>query len=90
MDKIPPPNKSVDLVIADLVLEHVNEPEAFSAEIDRVQKVGGWFCARTPHKLNYVFLVAWFVSNSSHVEVLRKAQTERKAADVYPTAYKLN
>ena len=90
MQNIPMPNNSVDLVIADFVLEHVNEPESFSAEIERVLKFGGWFCARTPHKFNYVSLAARFVSNSSHVAMLRKAQPERKAADVFPTAYKLN
>ena len=45
---------SVDLIVADYVLEHIKDPQSFATEVERVLKVGGWFCARTPTKYNYV------------------------------------
>ena len=88
--RIPLENDSVDLVVADYVLEHVVEPARFAAEIDRVLKKGGYFCARTPHKWNYVSVFARLVPNSGHFRVTTKAQPDRKAEDVFPTANRLN
>lgn len=45
---------SVDLVLADYVLEHVGNPEQFFRETCRVLKPGGCFCARTPNAFCYV------------------------------------
>ena len=84
------PKDSVDLIIADYVLEHVDDPQSFATQIDRCLKSGGWFCARTPHKYSYVSIAASMVKNSAHASVLKIVQPERKAIDVFPTAYKLN
>ena len=88
--RIPLADASADVIIADYVLEHIVDPAAFYAEIDRVLKPGGYFCARTPHKMNYVTLGARLIKNSRHDTVLRLVQPERKAIDTFPTAYKLN
>lgn len=88
--KIPLPDQSVDLIVSDYVLEHVVNPDEFRAEIDRVLRPGGWFCARTPHKYHFVSIMARIISNSRHSRVLNFAQPERKEIDVFPTAYKLN
>ena len=52
--KLDLPNNFFDLILADYVLEHVDNPESFKNEINRLLKPGGWFCARTPHKYNLV------------------------------------
>ena len=54
LNKIPLENNSMDIIVADWVLEHVQNPTEFTSEIDRVLKPGGIFCARTPHKYKYV------------------------------------
>jgi SAM-dependent methyltransferase len=87
---IPLGDSSVDLVVADYVLEHVEEPEKFAAEVSRVLKAGGWFCARTPHYWNYVSVAARLIRNSMHSKVLSQVQPGRKSIDVFPTSYKLN
>ena len=87
---VPLPTGSVDLIICDYVLEHVEDPARFVAEVDRLLRPGGYFCARTPHGLNYVSIAARAVRNSQHASILRKVQPTRKAEDVFPTAYKLN
>jgi SAM-dependent methyltransferase len=88
--KIPLPSNSVDVIIADYVLEHVLEVNNFAEEIDRVLRPGGFFCARTPHRFQYVSIVARFVRNTHHSSVLRFAQRTRKKEDIFPTAYRLN
>lgn len=88
--RVPVSDGSVDLVICDYVFEHIEDPAAFSLEIDRILKPGGWVCARTPHRNNLVSLFARGVSNARHAAVLRKAQPTRKEIDVFPTVYLLN
>ena len=84
------PEGSVDLVVADYVLEHIENPRDFVGQISLVLKKGGWFCARTPHKYSYVALIASLLENSKHPKWLRKVQPGRKEIDVFPTSYKLN
>ncbi|MEL6870926.1 MAG: methyltransferase domain-containing protein [Pseudomonadota bacterium] len=84
------PPGSVDLVVADYVLEHVDDADIFARQIDECLKSGGWLCARTPHKYSYVSIAATMVRNASHSKVLRSVQPERKEVDVFPTKYKMN
>jgi SAM-dependent methyltransferase len=88
--KIPLADDSVDVVVADWVFEHVDEPEAVAAELARVLKVGGWLCARTPNRHGYVALGARLVPNRSHAKVLERLQPGRQAIDVFPTRYRMN
>jgi len=89
-DKIPLPDESVDVIIADYVLEHVVDPTAFADEVHRLLRPGGIFCARTPHKYNYVSIGARLFKNKNHIRLLRRLQPSRKPEDIFPTAYKLN
>ena len=81
---------SIDLIVADYVLEHIDNPTEFYQQVNTCLKSGGWFCARTPHKYSYVALSASLVKNSLHSKVLRYVQPDRKEMDVFPTQYKLN
>ena len=87
---LPLPDASVDMVVSDYVFEHIENPAWLAAELDRILKPGGWICARTPTKYNYVSLLARMVSNLKHARLLHFAQPGRKAEDVFPTVYKLN
>lgn len=84
------PSSSINLIVADYVLEHIVDPKAFVDEVRRVLVPGGVFCARTPHKYHYVSLGAAMVANTRHSAVLSYLQPNRKAEDVFPTAYRLN
>jgi len=90
LDKIPLDSESMDIIVADWVLEHVQNPIQFSSEINRVLKPGGIFCARTPHKYKYVSLFASLFKNKYHSNILKFIQPEREEQDTFPTAYKLN
>lgn len=87
---LPLESGSVDLVVSDYVFEHIDDPQGLGLELDRVLKPGGWICARTPTKYNYVSVAARLVSNIRHARVLSWAQPGRKAEDVFPTVYRLN
>jgi ubiquinone/menaquinone biosynthesis C-methylase UbiE len=87
---MPLKDQSVDLVLADYTLEHVQDPTMFASEIRRVLKPDGWFCARTPHLYSALVLAAGVVPNRQHVSLLKYAQAGRQAKDTFPTAYKLN
>ncbi len=83
-------NASVDIVIADYVLEHITDPAGLAAELVRILKPGGWVCARTPTKYNYVSIAARLVRSARHARWLRVVQPGRKSEDVFPTVYRLN
>ena len=87
---LPFPDNSFDLVLADWVLEHVADPAHFAAEVGRVLKPGGWFCARTPNRWGMIGIGANLIPNRLHVRMLGWLQPERKGIDVFPTTYKLN
>jgi SAM-dependent methyltransferase len=87
---VPLPDSSVDIIIADYVLEHIQNPEEFVSEAHRILRPKGIFCARTPHKYSYVAIGARMVPNRRHSDYLKNLQPERKSQDVFPTAYKLN
>lgn len=86
---VPLPDHSVDVIIADYVLEHITDPKSFADEVNRLLIPGGWLCARTPHKFNYVVL-GEKVLGSAGDAVLKMAQPTRKGDDVFPKSYLLN
>ena len=87
---LPLPNASVDVVICDWVLEHVDDPPGFVSELRRVLKPGGWFCARTPNRWGYVGLGACVIPNAAHQSLLKILTPLRDEEDMFPTVYKLN
>ncbi len=87
---LPLKDQSVDLVVSDWVLEHVDDPRFVAAELSRVLRPGGWFCARTPNRWGYIGLATNLVPNQFHTRILKWAQPGRKEVDVFPTRYRLN
>lgn len=87
---LPIADESVDLIVADFVFEHIAEPERCAAELDRVLRPGGWICARTPNRWNYVAIGACLIPEKLHEKLLTRLQPERKKEDVFPTWYRMN
>lgn len=81
---------SVDLLVADYVVEHIADVDGFFSEANRVLKPGGHLCIRTPNKYFYVSLFSRFIPNSLHAKLLGRLQDGRQAEDVFPTLYKCN
>lgn len=89
-ERWPLDDASVDLCLADCVLEHVPSPDAFFSEAKRVLKLGGHLCLRTANVWSYVGIASRLVPNRLHARVLSKVQENRKAEDVFPTVYRCN
>lgn len=89
-DRWPVEDGSIDLLVCDYVIEHLEEPEQFFAEARRVLRVGGHICIRTPNAWSYVAVAARLVPNRLHARVTRKVQIGRKEEDVFPTFYRCN
>lgn len=83
-------NSSVDMIVCDYVLEHVDDPDKFFAEIARVLKNGGFLCIRTPNQWSYVSIAATLIPNKYHSRITSYVQDARKDEDVFPTVYKCN
>lgn len=88
--RLPFGDASFDVVFSDWVLEHIDDPVAFVAEVRRVLKPGGWFCARTPNKYGLIAVASSLIPNRLHAKVLKKLQPDRLVQDVFPTRYRLN
>lgn len=89
-DKWPIDESSVDLIVCDNVLEHIDDPDKFFSEIVRVLKNGGVLCIRTPNRWSYISLAATLIPSKYHSTVTSFVQDGRKEEDVFPTVYKCN
>lgn len=90
INNLPVDDASVDVILSDYVLEHVEDPEAYLAEVRRILKPGGYFCARTPNRYGYVSLAASLIPNRAHANVVAQVQDDREEHDVFPTFYRMN
>jgi SAM-dependent methyltransferase len=86
----PVEDASIDLALADFVLEHIADPDAFFAEAARVIKPGGVFCIRTINVNSYLGVASRLVPSGLHARTLRRAQPGRQSQDVFPTVYRVN
>jgi SAM-dependent methyltransferase len=89
-DRWPVESASIDLLVSDAVLEHVQQPDMFFAECSRVVKPGGYLCLRTSNRWSYVSMIASVVPNRWHAKVVSMVQPGRKSLDVFPTYYRAN
>ena len=89
-DTWPINNDSIDLIVCDNVLEHVDNPDKFFAEIVRVLKHDGLLCIRTPNRWSYIALATTLIPNKYHSKVTSIVQDRRNEEDVFPTVYKCN
>jgi len=81
---------SIDMIICDWVIEHVNDTIKFFSEARRVLKKDGVIFIRTTNKWNYVTIFSKLIPNRFHSKVLGVVQSKRKAVDIFPAFYQCN
>lgn len=81
---------SCDALFSDSVLEHVPNPDGFLRECARILKPDGLLALRTTNSLGYVALGARIMPRRHHIAFLMRAQTERRAEDMFPPVYACN
>lgn len=89
-DSWPVESNSIDLIVCDNVLEHIENPDQFFFEVRRVLKNNGYLCIRTSNRWSYIAIAATLIPNKWHSKVIAVVQDERKEEDVFPTVYKCN
>jgi SAM-dependent methyltransferase len=82
-------DRSFDLVTANMVVEHLDDPGASLAEIRRVLRPGGVFIYHTPNCWSYWVFLCSLVPDRVKVRLIRLLDG-RRAEDVFPTRYRLN
>jgi SAM-dependent methyltransferase len=81
---------SVNVCLADSVLEHVEDPDRFFRECNRVLKPEGYLCVRTPNIFSYFGLAARLIPNRWRHKTIVKVQNHREIEDIFPTLYQCN
>lgn len=64
--KIPYPDRTFDVVFADNLLEHLEDPLVVFREVARVLKERGIFLFKTPNRYHYVLILARLTSHRFH------------------------
>jgi len=87
--RLPFRDQSFDLVTANMVVEHLDEPAASLAEIRRVLRPGGVFIYHTPNYWSYWVFLCSLIPDFLKVRLIRLLDG-RRSEDVFPTRYRLN
>jgi len=88
-EALPFTDGAFDLVTANMVLEHVAEPERLFREVERVLVAGGRFLIHTPNLHGYTTAVTRLLPDAL-LAPLANLLHRRQSEDVYPTHYKAN
>lgn len=86
---LPFQERSFDLVTANMVIEHLDDPLHQFREIARVLRPGGIFLFHTPNLKSYVIQIARLLPDGVK-KALARVLEGRKEEDVYPTHYRAN
>jgi len=80
---------SFDLVTANMVVEHVENPATFLRETHSVLSPGGRFLFHTTNFSNYLILAAYFVPEALKHRIVWLLE-RRRSEDIFPTRYEIN
>ena len=89
MSHIPLADESADMVVCNMVFEHLERPGQAFAELSRILKKGGHLVFMTPCVYNVVTAANRLVPNRFHGK-LGKLLTGVNESDVFPTFYRAN
>jgi ubiquinone/menaquinone biosynthesis C-methylase UbiE len=89
LERLPFPNGKFDVVTANMVIEHVEQPDIVLAEISRVLRIGGTFIFHTPNRNSFQNAILRKIPQAMKYK-LSLILEGRKEEDVFPTYYRLN
>jgi ubiquinone/menaquinone biosynthesis C-methylase UbiE len=87
--QLPFRDETFDIVTANMVVEHLVDPERQFREVARVLRTGGLFVFHTPHAHGYDTLTARAIPEFAKKRMAWWLEG-RKPEDVYPTFYRAN
>jgi len=86
---LPFPPGTFDLVTLNMVVEHLDRPDAQFTEVERVLRPGGTLLLHTPNALGYLTLINRLVPHGASRRLARVFDG-RGAGDVFPAYYRAN
>lgn len=86
--RVPYPDESFDVVFADNVMEHLEDPVGVFSEVARVLRPGGKLLLKTPNRSHYMPVIARLTPLRFH-QWLNKLRG-RQEDDTFPTLYRCN
>ena len=89
ISKLPFKNNAFDLITANMVVEHLDNPENQFQEVNRVLKPGGIFLFHTPNILVYTTIMAKLIPKILKPKLIWLLQG-RKEEDIFNTYYRAN
>ncbi|GAB4159709.1 MAG: hypothetical protein Fur003_3450 [Candidatus Dojkabacteria bacterium] len=90
LTQMPLEDNSVDIIVSEWVLEHIEKPEKFLTECARVlNNQDGFFLFITPNKWSPYSIVTRLVPNKLHGAIV-KFFYKRPTADTFPTFFRMN
>jgi ubiquinone/menaquinone biosynthesis C-methylase UbiE len=87
--RLPFSEGSFTLLSANMVIEHIEDPDVLLREARRVLGKGGIFVFHTPNLRSYATFLATLVPESWKARLIRYMEG-RKEEDVFPTRYRMN
>lgn len=88
-ERVPEPDGSFDLITANMVVEHLDDPGAALAEAARLLRPGGRVLLHTPNRWYPLTAAAACVPYPLRRRIAG-ALEKRPAHDIYPTRYRMN
>jgi ubiquinone/menaquinone biosynthesis C-methylase UbiE len=89
LECLPLKDVSVDMIVSNMVFEHLRQPDVVFAEFHRVLKKGGHLIFMTPNIFNIVTILNRIIPNRLHPSIAN-ALTGANESDVFPTYYRAN
>jgi len=89
LQALPFRDRAFDLVTANMVMEHVQEPESAVTQVARILKPGGMFVFHTPNVRNYLTICARALPQAVKNKLVPLLEG-RKEEDVFPAHYRIN
>ena len=89
IERVPFRPGSFDLVTANMVVEHIQDPERFLQNVREALRPGGFFIAHTPNIRNYRVRLAALLPQTLKNRLIAWFEN-RHEGDVFPTLYRMN
>lgn len=86
---VPEADASFDLITANMVFEHLDDPAVVLREVSRLLRPGGRLVMHTPNRWYPVTLAATFVPGRLRRRITAWLE-KRPLCDIYPTRYRMN
>jgi len=87
---LPFKNAAFDLIYSDYVLEHIDRPQNFVSEVNRVLKSSGYFIVRTPNRYHYVPLIGMLMPKQLKSFIANFSRNLTSENETFRTYYKMN